>query len=338
MKTAVVLLSSVLAACSSIGVTAPSGVEIKHSGVLAPGGPTVETVYWTDDAHVLFIGAKPGVFESLPDGRKPLKRFLMLWDTASGEVKKFADLGEYAGLCYDRGYVFYGYRKPSPKKGQPGESVIKAGLLGSEAEIHRRGSINPFSCREYDETWLKTNIGKGFWPLREEHGYWGAYQGRGRTETVLIKNEGGRRIEIPLKILYEPPPHWSEYARAYVFGRAQHVFSRSKTAGRMWLLQPNGETKEFDIPAGPWFGGSTGYDITKRGVFIFSHALANNGIGDAGGYVMEKGKKPQRFIEGYIHAFGISANGCNIAMSIRLKDGPRDSAEMVMANICSTSN
>src|SRR5690348_18322963 len=76
------LLLALCGACS-IGLTAPPSVEIKRSGVLAPGGPTVETVYWTDDKHVLFIGAKPGVHETLPDGRRPLKSFLMQWDTRS---------------------------------------------------------------------------------------------------------------------------------------------------------------------------------------------------------------------------------------------------------------
>ena len=127
MKTAASLLLALCAACSSIGITAPSGVAIKRSGVPVFGGPTVEAVYWTDNTHVLFIGGKRGVFVTLPDGRKPLKHFLMQWDTATGEVKTLAELGEYPGLCYDRGYILYWYRKPSDERGRPGEPVFKEG-------------------------------------------------------------------------------------------------------------------------------------------------------------------------------------------------------------------
>jgi hypothetical protein len=104
----------------------------------------------------------------------------------------------------------------------------------------------------------------------------------------------------------------------------------------MWLLRPDGQATEFDIPAGPWFGGSAGYDITREGVFIYSHALGNQGNGDAGGYVMANGKTPERVIEGYIYAFGISPNGCNVALSIGLNFGSGRGPEMVMINLCAT--
>jgi hypothetical protein len=332
-KASFALVLALCGACS-IGLTAPPGVEIKRSGVLAPGGPTVEIVYWTDDTHVLFIGAKPGVFETLPDGRKPLKNFLTQWDTANGETKTLAELGEYAGLCYDSGYSLYWYRKPGDQSGRPGEPVFAAGPLGHEVLITRKGSINRFTCRDYDERRVNTEIGKGFWPLREEHGYWGGYQGR--TGTFLVREEAGGKIEIPLNIPYEPYIRWSGYSGAYVFRRLESLTSRTQTMGKMWLLSPDGQTKEFIIPAGPWFGGATGYDITSRGIFIWSYALGHLAIGDAGGYLMQEGL-PKRFIEGLIYAYGISQDGCKIALSVGQYGRPRDSAEMLMANICKKS-
>lgn len=102
----------------------------------------------------------------------------------------------------------------------------------------------------------------------------------------------------------------------------------------MWLLKPDGETKAFDIPAGPWFRGSTGYGLTKKGVFLWSAAVGNYDMGDAGGYLMQPGGKPERFIEGYIYSFDVSPDGCKIAMSIALEDKPEYGPEMIMADVC----
>lgn len=329
MRLLCALAAIILAGCAGQhGVAAASGVEIKRSGVLAPGGPTVESVYWVDDRHVLFVGAKPGVFETLPDGRKPLKSFLMRWDTATGEVKTLAELGEYAGLCYDRGYIRYWYRRPG------GHAVFKAGTLGSEVEVAPKGSINRFSCREYDERHVHSKYGPGFIPLREEHGYIGGRQdARKQNMAVYITTVDGKPGELWVPVL-GAGPRWSEYAGAYVFRRSEGLFSATKTTGKMWLLKPSGESKEFEIPAGPWFSGSTGYGYTKRGVFMWSSATRAKA---EGGYLIGN-SLPERFIQGYIYAFGISPNGCNIALSIRLQDGASDSAEMMMANICAKGN
>ena len=326
-----VILFLGLSACSA--QVLDRGIPIRRSGVLSPGGPTVGTVYWKDDRQVLFIGAKPDVFAILPDGRRVLRSFLMQWDTASGEVTTLAELGEHGGFCYYHGYIRYWYRKPSSPEAR-GDTVFKAGLLGSEVEVAHTGSINRFSCREYDELEVKSKIGQGFWPLRETDGYWGAHQGSGRVETVLVRVEAGKRRETPLKIPYQPYFRWSEYAGSYVFRRLETQFSRTNTTGKMWLLRPDGVTTEFDIPAGPWFGGSAGYDITRRGVFMWSYALVKHGNGDAGGYLIEAGRSPKRFIEGLIYAYGISPNGCGIALSIGRGGASRESAEMVLVNVC----
>jgi hypothetical protein len=330
---------TLFAACEGQYVTAASGVEIKRSGILAQGSPVVETVYWTDDTHVLVIGVRPGVFEALPGGKKTLKNFLMQWDTTTGDVKTLTEVGEYSGLCYDRGYVRYGFRT-----GQ--RLTVKAGPLGNEVDISSSLSsadmndirVNPFSCREYNERELRTKFGTGIWPLREEHGYWGGREDALQKKmSVYIKTVNGVTQELLVPIL-GPVPRWSEYAGAYVFKRSEDLFSKTKTTGKMWLLMPDGQTKEFDIPAGPWFGGSTGYGTTRRGIFMYSHALENLGNGDAGGYLLQNGGKPERFIEGYIYAFGVSPDGCKIALNIGLHPGSRRGPEMVMADVCVKGN
>jgi hypothetical protein len=102
----------------------------------------------------------------------------------------------------------------------------------------------------------------------------------------------------------------------------------------MWLLKPDGQVTTFEIPPGKWFGGSTGYDIAKPGVFIWSHALGRSGNGDAGGYLMREHESPQRFIAGYIHSYSISPDGCKVALNIDTQYGSGQGPEMMMARIC----
>lgn len=319
--------------CGLTPVGAFPEIEIKRAGVLAPGGPTVTNLYWTNDKQVLFIGAKPGLVDVLPDGRRSPKQFLMEWNTATGEVKPLAELGEYANLCYAGGYVRYQFRRGNG-------FVVRAGLLGNERDIassinerNRSIRLNPFTCREYDEQQLQSATGLRVWPLHDGHGYWAAREDRKQTESVLIKLKNGEREETALNIPYHPPPFWSEYAQVYFFKWSEGRFSNAKTGAKLWLLTPNVHTQEVDIPAGPWLAGSTGYGITKRGVFMYSHALGHLAVGDAGGYLIEQRSRPKRFIEGYVLAFGISPEGCKIAMSISSYP-PRDFGEMVVADIC----
>jgi hypothetical protein len=299
-------------------LAAPTSVEIKRAGIQTFGVPIVGKIYWTDNSHVLFIGAKRAEFKLLPDGRKLQKKVLTLWNTETGDIKILADIeGEYVSLCYDRGYVRYGFKSGS-------RSIVKAGPLEKVTEgpvvtpSRKHFRVNPLTCREYDEHKVTSQLGDGIIPLREEHGYWrrgGGVVPSGMTIYIRKGDEGKEEhILVPISA---SRPDWSEYAQAYVFGRSEDLFSRTKTTGKMWLLFPDGQTKEFAIPAGPWFGGSTGYGITRHGVFMYSHALVNLGNGDAGGYLFADGQRPERFIEGYIYAFGISPDGCGIALNLR---------------------
>lgn len=327
------LALTLLASCGGNYVAATSGIVIKRSGVLGDGAIVNQSVYWIDNERVLFVGGKPGVFDQLPDGRKPIKRFLMHWDTKSGEIKTLAELSEYNSLCYDRGYVRYGF-------GTGGKSTVRAGPLGQEvdvtAEVFRPGRehirINPITCREYDERAVHTKYGHGFQPLREEHGFWGwrddALQ---KKLSVYIRTTNDPQQEFLVPAWGHP--RWFENARGYVFRRSESIFSSTRTTGKMWLMKPDGETQEFDIPAGPWFAGSTDYGLTKRGIFMWSAAVGSYDNGNAGGYLVRDGK-PERFITGYVFAFDVSPDGCKIALSIRLHGVSREDAEMVMANIC----
>jgi hypothetical protein len=326
---AVILLTS----CGGYYAAATSRIEIRQSGLLAIGGSVVEAVYWLDNERVLFVGAKPGVFEQLPDGRKPLKQFLMQWDTASGKTTTLAELGEYSGLCYDRGYVRYNFRI--------GDKVtVKAGPLGEESDItesvlrpgreHIR--VNRITCREYDERAVHSKYGPGFLPLREEHGFWGGREdARQRKLSVYIRTANDKQEELFVRA--SGHPRWSEYAGGYVFGRLEDLFSSTKTTGQVSLLMPNGIAQVFVIPAGPWFAGSVGYGLSSEGPFMWSSAVDTYSNGDAGGYLLKDGK-PDRFISGYIYAFGVSPDGCKIALNINRNYGSGRGPEMVMANVC----
>ncbi len=325
------------AACQHL--TASPSVEIKRSGVLGYATITTDTAYWLDNDRVLFIGGKPGVFEKLPDGRQPHKRFLMEWNTSTGEVKTHAEMGaDSNALCYDRGYVRYGFSTGN-------RTVSKAGLLGQEVDITTsvlkdgvtRRRVNPLTCREYDQQFVRSTYGEGFLPLKEERSYLGGRpDALQRKMSVYITAVNGEQRELLVPVL-GTNPRWSEYAGAYVLRRSEDLFSATKTTGKLWLLMPSGATKEFDIPAGPWFRGSTSYGITKRGIFMRSHAIANFGNGDAGGYLIEA-NKPERFIEGYIFSFSVSPDGCKIALNIKSAGEADDRAEMVMANVCARGN
>lgn len=311
---------------------APLGVTMRTSGVPTFGSsPIVGTVHWIDRERVLFVGAKHVSSEA-----RDLGRYLYVWNVSTNETKTIAELGNAGGgLCYDGGYVRYVIEV----RGKP--AIVKAGILGSEVALPPAGEnylrTNPFTCRGYDENKLKTKFGPGgFWPLRDAHGYWGAREGMPQGQTLLIAPDGQR--EMLLRIPYAPPPRWSAYQGKYEFRRSESLLSATKTSGKIWLLAPSGETTEMDIPAGPWFGGSTGYAMTMRGLFMFSHAIGSGGNGDAGGYLMEEGEKPRRFVSGYIYGYGVSPDGCRIALNINLDRRSKRGPEMIAAQVCSKGN
>jgi|SRR4051812_8460630 hypothetical protein len=300
-------------------------VQIKRSGMLGYATLTSDTVYWLNNDSVLFIGGRPGMHEKLPDGRQPIKRLLMEWNTVSGAVTVRADMGTDANaLCYDRGYVRYGFTTGNV-------TTTRVGPLGKEVSTTSGAEgkrVNPLTCKVYDEEYVRSKYGEGFVPLREEHGYWGGREdSRKRGMTIFVDSAHGQERFVDIS---GSRPRWSEYAAGYVFNRVEDTSGTPNQTGRMSLLLPSGEIRRFDIPAGPWFGGSTGYAITKQGVFMWSHAIRN---GSGGGYLVEGGK-PQRFITGYIFSFAVSPNGCNLAMNIKSAHEADDLAEMVMANLC----
>lgn len=309
-----------------------STAGLNYSGVLAPGGPTVESLYWTDNTHVLFIGAKPEAQRVLPDGRKVLRRFLMHWNVSGRHVSELVEVpGTNVGLCYDRGHVRYWYAGNSGLvvRAGPFSQIKNLPLIARAAAME---GVNKFTCKEPSGD--QSFRARGYVPLREEHGYWGGNEeARKRGMSIYLHKVEGGFQEVLVPIL-APPPRWSDFAQAYVFERRESASSRDSVGGKMWLLYPDGRTREFSIPLGPWFGGSTGYGITRQGIFMYSHALDGHRNGHAGGYLIADDGNPERIVAGLVYAFGISPDGCSIAMSVRVKDGPREAAELAAAQIC----
>jgi hypothetical protein len=53
---------------------------------------------------------------------------------------------------------------------------------------------------------------------------------------------------------------------------------------------------------------------------------------------MRANESPRRFIEGYIHSYAISPDGCKIALNVNTRYGVGRGPELVVANICSTES
>lgn len=321
-----VFMALSLAACASAG--AEKNRKLLSSGALGEGGITGQTVYWIDDERVLFIGHRPGEFTTLSDGQRVLKTLLLEWNTATEQVRTRAELGAYPLLCYAQDYVHYHFRR--------GDRVIaRAGLLGDERDIPLPApgtTLNPLTCRYYDPETVANNVGSGLIPLKDEHGYWGRQYGR--TSSVYLKRLGTGFAEQIVPVHGAALPiTWSEYAQSYVFRRLENLMSPTGTSGKLWLLSPSGDFKEITIPSGPWLAGPTRYGITKVGVFIRSRAGRPDGLGDAGGYLMN-GDLPRKLLAGYIHSFDISPDGCKVAMSMRASIARGIRPDLVAMDVC----
>lgn len=321
-----VIVAILLGACATAG--AESTPRLFSSGVLGQGGITGQTVYWIDNDRVLFIGHRPRDFASSSGGQRILKTSLLEWNTTTGDVQTLAELGAHPLLCYAQGYVHYHFRRDA-------EVIMRAGELGKETgiELPSSGTImNPLTCRYYDPQAVARKVGAGLIPLKEEHGYWGRqYE---KTSSIYLKRQGNRLTEqvVPMHGVALPIA-WSTYAQSYVFRRTENLMSPTDTSGKLWLLSPRGDSKEVQIPPGPWFGGPVQYGLTKAGIFIRSRAGRPNGLGDAGGYLM-RGDLPRKLFTGYIHSFDISPNGCKVAMSMRASMARGVRPDLVAIDIC----
>jgi hypothetical protein len=297
---------------------------LRFSGALGSGVVTAQTIYWIDDEKVLFIGGLPAKMAAGSASRTAL----LEWNTRTGEVRVHAELGEYSGLCFDDGYVRYHFKKD-------GEFVVKAGELGREVDVPNRITrtvmLNEFTCREYDSDQLKESVGRGFFPLKDEHGYWGREPKEHERGSIYLKKEEGKLRRYSLSTHgVDYPITWSRFAQAYVLRRGERLFSPTRTSGKLWLLSPTGTITAYQIPPGPWFAGATRYGITKTGVFVSSTASA----GDGGGYVMNERGQLSKVVAGYIHSFDISPDGCKVAASVRASVARGESPKVVAVNIC----
>ncbi len=328
------LTTLALAACSTAGAGPVGDSGIQLSGALGYGALTGQSVYWIDNDRVLFLGSRRDRISPLSEREDSLKTLLLEWNIQSAQLKTHAELGLYSGLCFDGGYIRYHFKDGA-------DVVIRAGEFGHEVQIPNRITrtirLNNLTCREYDATAVAESVGKGFRPLKEEHGYWGGRSSMGGNSfSTYLKKQANALSEhtVPIRNVGFPI-RWSTFSQAYVFRRAESLFSASHTSGKLWLLFPAGAVKEIDIPPGPWFAGSTQYGITKVGVFISSKAIGNHGIGHAGGYVLDVHTGAIRqVIAGYIHSFDVSPDGCKVAASVRFSIAPGQIPDLVAIDVC----
>jgi hypothetical protein len=311
------------------------------SGYLGRPGVIQQDIYWLDNERIVFVGAKPGEYTEQNRGVRFPNYGLYVWDTNARVVKLHHEGSLYSSACVFQRYVWFEFDRS-------GSRYIFEGLFGKETlrrlekeAIEERSRhervLNRYTCREYKRSVLPP-LGYRVEPLLEGEYVSRERESRGkeivhwtywpRKGSPMLLNMTSEAIGIERYAEYLDSYVLREYPRAVVFS--------DTVIRRWWLMNRQGEIRDFSPPTGPWMRGSTYVTPTKKGLFLISHAVASRGgNGAAGGYLMGS-TGLYRVIEGRPESFDVSPDGCRVAISIsdHGREGPIV-RRIQMLNLCS---
>jgi hypothetical protein len=294
----------------------PSRYPSKDSGILARGQDR-HGLGWLDNERIVFIGSKLGETR-IERGREFPRNDLFVWNIATGEIQRHAELSRTSGICVAPGYVRYHFERD-------GVPYVRFGVFGrtDEAEVDVQAmkdgilALSQVSCREYNPKLLKRRYGDWALPLLEPGEYLDRTSGHYNEPMRYFPEDGADPISLPKIPNREviAVPQYSTYLGKYVFNELRRR-SGPEFTQRLWVLDRQGRVDVIVLPAGPWMAGTVRAMPALGGWVMRSHALnIGRGFGAAGIYLIE-GKRVTRLMVGYPHAFAVSPDGCKTAVSI----------------------
>lgn len=310
---------------------ATRGYVIKDSGMLARARMDGE-IYWLDNRQVVFIGFKEGDTRLDTHGQVLPKVGLFVWNTASGELRRHAELSSVASLCLSGGYVRFSFERG-------GQRFVRFGDFGSEREIEldvqavQDGAlaVSPFSCREYNPKLLRGRYGANALPLVESGEYLDRAVRHDPGSMKYFPKDGSDPIalRIPHRNVLTIP-RYSEYARKYVFRDIRSTIAVDIPA-KFWLLDRSGVVQDLTLPQGLWLAGVVDAMPIHNGWVMTSTAIAFGRRPDASGLYHVGKTAPVRVMRGLPHSFAVSENGCKVAIAIDsdLREKTRPSLRMI---------
>lgn len=304
-------------------------------------------IYWIDNNRIIFVGASNDERDAhiaAINSDKPHVEKVYIWDTRGNAISTYAPISRYGGVCFSRGHI--NFVTEATEK----EIVWREGTFGHEVE--KRASRNHFfpdkvkerrmrtsklNCREYpmDSYPPRTDV-----MLLEGHGYLGwwigpnkAWKEEKEAPVRYYKDGASPPIELPLKrddirgANDLVPPSYAEWANVYLLlgGSTWHTKNehgqRSKDQPYpVYLLTPGtGAVQTTKLPYASWLSGSFGYEYTRKGLVLWSHATSNAGLGNAGLYLADPENGYKKIIAAYPRAMTVSPDGCRIAAVLHTK-------------------
>jgi hypothetical protein len=296
------------------------GYAVMDSGYLGRPGGIQQDIYWLDNDRVIFIGAKLNDYIEPTSGLRFLNYGLYVWDTKTNAVKLHHEGSLYSSICVFQGYIRLEFDRKGSRYVLEGpfgkENLRRLDTVAIEERRRYERVVNRNTCREYKPAELPA-LGYRVQPLLE-----GEFVSRERepigTEIIHWKYWPRDGSPVLLNMTQEVigVGRYSAYLDGYVLYEGPRGVTFSDTViRRSWLMDRNGNVRDFTPPSGPWMRGSTFVAPTKRGLFLLSHAVYGGGNGAAGGYLMLGGEL-QRVIAGLPTSFDISADGCRVALAI----------------------
>lgn len=292
-------------------------------------------IHWLDNDRIIFLGYKPGEFRIENDQKMP-RAEIMVWNTATGQLNKHADVTTDSWLCSSRGYVNYGHFQRSVRYARSGE-------FGKERETRENGrrpqdeplELSPVSCRDFDPTELRKRYGANPISLRGQDEYLDRTHG---GDTMRYFPGGGRSpvslTTIPTRSV-DTTPRYSAHADKYVFQERRST-SGADIPHNVWLLDRRGAVTHAAISTGPWMAGAVEALPVVPGLVMMTTAIAiGRGVGAAGIYLVEGGK-PRRLLAGVPYGMSVSPDGCKVGVSINTDWGkqPNPPPRIMLINLC----
>ena len=325
------ILVSALALSNAYGIEPRVVAELEHD-VHLYNPPFPRGLYWMDRVRLIFVGVENRFTEiRYTDKSRVPQPGIYIWNVEANAVQRYADLSSYATFCYADGHVRYAYRRAA-------KTFLRSGALGSEKEEVFDGplpnkpgaSVSRLSCREYRQSDYPQMGFGGVFPLRDGDGYIGSIQPPKDHQRKLGYFPTPTSQPIPLPFTRFTNERYLPHFKAY-------LFKPTDVGRKVVVLFLNGTVREFDIPSGLWLEGSTAYDLTRNGLLMVSHSAATATPkvfrDEERGAFLVTGSQVRKIASGYISAFEVSPDGCNVAMEIALVKPPRVALQIL--NVCS---
>jgi hypothetical protein len=255
----------------------------------------------------------------------------LIWNIRTGEVEE-ANNFPRGKFCYYSGYLSY-------TRSEEEYVLFIEGPVGEQREIGRRRvreghkalplpeegirRPNPFNCRWDGPGWL----GKALkYPLLEEHGH--ILVNRYGSELTYVRANGGDPVVLPFNYSDIQSAVYSPALNAYVVPRNINGGAGALT---LWLLKPDGTMSSTVFPAGPWFGASRGFHVSRAGIVIWSHRRAGRGDGGFAGIYLSRNNEVARLMSGFVNGSDVSPDGCKIAAGLGHENRR---SELKVVNVC----